>query len=163
MTARPYLPVVRDPQDQIRRADLDLGRSVGWYAYDAAGQRVRKRVDKGGVQEERIYVAGYEVWRKRTSSRLQEERQTLQVMDDQRRIALVETLTVSGATAIATPTPRQRYQLGDHWGPRRSRLTWPGRRAVYRGTSTNLGLSEDQIVQHALEGWRFSGHTHRGG
>ncbi|MEQ1570922.1 MAG: hypothetical protein ABMA64_35155, partial [Myxococcota bacterium] len=67
MTAMPHLPaLVRDPQDQIRRADLDLAGSVAWYAYDAAGQRVRKRVDKGGVQEERIYVGGYEVWRKRT-------------------------------------------------------------------------------------------------
>ncbi|MEQ1506610.1 MAG: RHS repeat-associated core domain-containing protein [Myxococcota bacterium] len=117
MTAMPHLPaLVRDPQDQIRRADLDLAGSVAWYAYDAGGQRVRKRVDKGGVQEERIYVGGYEVWRKRTGSRLQEERQTLHVMDDQLRIALVETLTVTNGSAVPNPTPRQRYQLGDHLG-----------------------------------------------
>jgi RHS repeat-associated protein len=117
MTAMPHLPaLVRDHQDQIRRVELDLAGNVAWYAYDAAGQRVRKRVDKGGVQEERIYVGGYEVWRKRTSSGLQEERQTLHVMDDQRRIAMVETLTVTGGTAIANPTPRQRYQLADHLG-----------------------------------------------
>ncbi|MEQ1570923.1 MAG: RHS repeat-associated core domain-containing protein [Myxococcota bacterium] len=117
MTAMPHLPaVVRDPQDQIRRADLDLAGSVAWYAYDAAGQRVRKRVDKGGVQEERSYVGGYEVWRKRTASGLQEERQTLHVTDDDRRIALIETLTVTNGSAVVTPTPRQRYQLGDHLG-----------------------------------------------
>ncbi|MEQ1506649.1 MAG: RHS repeat-associated core domain-containing protein [Myxococcota bacterium] len=117
MTAMPHLPaLVRDPQDQIRRADLDLAGSVAWYAYDAAGQRVRKRVDKGGVQEERIYVGGYEVWRKRTASGVQEERETVHVMDDQRRIALVETLTVTDRSAVATPVPRQRYQFGDHLG-----------------------------------------------
>ncbi|MEQ1506802.1 MAG: RHS repeat-associated core domain-containing protein, partial [Myxococcota bacterium] len=117
MTAMPHLPaLVRDPQDQIRRADLDLAGSVAWYAYDAAGQRVRKRVDKGGVQEERIYVGGYEVWRKRTASGVQEERETVHVMDDQRRIALVETLTVTNGAAIGNPTPRQRYQLDDHLG-----------------------------------------------
>ncbi|MEQ1569914.1 MAG: RHS repeat-associated core domain-containing protein, partial [Myxococcota bacterium] len=105
------------PQDQIRRAALDLAGSVAWYAYNASGQRVRKRVDKGGVQEERIYVGGYEVWRKRTSSGLQEEeRQTLHVLDDQQRIALVETLTVTDGAAIGSPTPRQRYQLADHLG-----------------------------------------------
>ncbi|MEQ1507282.1 MAG: RHS repeat-associated core domain-containing protein, partial [Myxococcota bacterium] len=117
MTAMPHLPaLVRDHQDQIRRADLDLAGSVAWYAYDAGGQRVRKQVDKGGVQEERIYVGGYEVWRKRTGSRLQEERQTLHVMDDQLRIALVETLTVTNGSAVPNPTPRLRYQLGDHLG-----------------------------------------------
>ncbi|MEQ1572034.1 MAG: RHS repeat-associated core domain-containing protein, partial [Myxococcota bacterium] len=117
MTAMPHLPaLVRDPQDQIRRADLDLAGSVAWYAYDAGGQRVRKRVDKGGVQEERIYVGGYEVWRKRTGSGVQEERQTLHVLDDQRRIALVETLTVTNGSAVPNPTSRQRYQLGDHLG-----------------------------------------------
>ena len=47
---------------------------------------------------------------------------------------------------------------GDEFGM----FTLAGRRAVYRGTSTNLGLSEDQIIRHALEGWRFSGHTHPG-
>ncbi|MEQ1508252.1 MAG: RHS repeat-associated core domain-containing protein, partial [Myxococcota bacterium] len=117
MTAMPHLPaLVRDHQDQIRRADLDLAGGVAWYAYDAGGQRVRKRVEKGGVQEERIYVGGYEVWRKRTGSGLQEERQTLHVMDDQRRIALVETLTLTNGAAIANPMPRQRHQLGDHLG-----------------------------------------------
>ncbi|MEQ1568825.1 MAG: RHS repeat-associated core domain-containing protein, partial [Myxococcota bacterium] len=117
MTAMPHLPaLVRDPQDQIRRADLDLASCVAWYAYDAAGQRVRKRVAKVGVQEERIYVGGYEVWRKRTGSGLREERQTLHVLDDQRRIALVETLTVTGGAVVAAPTPRLRYQLGDHLG-----------------------------------------------
>ncbi|MEQ1569163.1 MAG: RHS repeat-associated core domain-containing protein [Myxococcota bacterium] len=117
MTAMPHLPaLVRDPQDQIRRADLDLAGSVAWYAYDAAGQRVRKRVDKGGVQEERIYVGGYEVWRKRTGSGLQEERQTLHVMDDQRRIAMVETLTMTNGSEVPNPSSRRRYQLGDHLG-----------------------------------------------
>ncbi|MEQ1506290.1 MAG: RHS repeat-associated core domain-containing protein [Myxococcota bacterium] len=117
MTAMPHLPaLVRADQDQLRRADLDLAGSVAWYAYDAGGQRVRKRVDKGGVQEERIYVGGYEVWRKRTASGLQEERQTLHVMGDQRRIALVETLTVTNGAAIGNPPPRQRYQLDDHLG-----------------------------------------------
>ncbi|MEQ1507719.1 MAG: RHS repeat-associated core domain-containing protein, partial [Myxococcota bacterium] len=52
----------------------------------------------------------------RTGSGLQEERQTLHVMDDQRRIALVETLTVTGGAVVPNPTSRQRYQLGDHLG-----------------------------------------------
>ncbi|MEQ1503073.1 MAG: SpvB/TcaC N-terminal domain-containing protein [Myxococcota bacterium] len=161
MTAMPHLPaLVRDPQDQIRRADLDLGGSVAWYAYDAAGQRVRKRVDKGGVQEERIYVGGYEVWRKRTGSGLQEERQTLHVMDDQRRIALVETLTVTGGAAMGSPTPRQRFQLGDHLGTATLEVDEVG--AVisyeeYHPFGTTAWYAETAGIQVSAKRYRYTG------
>lgn len=122
MVSLPHLRVggpnlLRDFRDQIRRAELDSAGNVAWYAYDADGRRVRKVWDKGSVVEERIYVGPYEVWRRRDGGgRLQEERQTLHVMDDQRRIAVVETLTVSEGTAVADPTPRFRFQLDDHLG-----------------------------------------------
>ena len=103
--------LTRDFRDQLRKADLNSGGDVAWYAYDAAGNRVRKFWDKGSVTEERIYIgAGWEVWRKRNGSgTLTDERETLHVMDDQRRVAMVETDTQASTT-------RYRFQLDDHLG-----------------------------------------------
>ena len=109
--------LTRDFRDHIRKADLDLAGNVAWYSYDAAGRRVRKTWIKNNQVEERVYVAGYEVWRKRTGAgAVSEERQTLHVMDSERRIAMTETLTVSGGSSRSSPTPRLRYQLDDHLG-----------------------------------------------
>ena len=86
------------------------------YAYDASGQRVRKVVVKGSVQEERIYLGSYEVWRKKRSGTLAVERQTLHILDGQRRTAMVETLTVDDSSPPEAPSTRIRYQLDDHLG-----------------------------------------------
>ena len=109
--------LVRDFRDQLRSADLSSTASA-WYAYDAGGRRVRKQWIKnsGALIEERIYIGPYEVWRQRDGSgTLQEERQTLHVMDDERRIAMVETLTQTQGTQ-PTNVPRLRYQFNDHLG-----------------------------------------------
>jgi len=107
--------IVRDFRDQMRFADLPA-TDFAWYAYDSGGQRVRKVWDKGNVVEERIYVGPFEVWRQRDGGgNLQEERQTLHVMDDQRRIAMVETLTEPQGPST-TNDHRLRFQLDDHLG-----------------------------------------------
>ncbi|WP_224365459.1 RHS repeat-associated core domain-containing protein [Hyalangium versicolor] len=41
-------------------------------------------------------------------------------------------------------------------------FTLGGRRMVFRGTPGNLGISSEKIHELALDGWRFSGHTHPG-
>ena len=66
--------------------------------------------------EERIYLGGYEVYRKRQGGVLQLERQTLHVMDDKQRIALVETKTIDDRTPTPDPRPLTRYQFGNHLG-----------------------------------------------
>ena len=55
-----------DLAELVRTASFAVPNT--WYAYDAAGQRVRKVWDKGSVVEERIYVGGYEVWRRKNGS-----------------------------------------------------------------------------------------------
>jgi RHS repeat-associated protein len=88
-----------------------------YFACDTSGQRVRKVWAHSGLVEERIYVGGWEVYRKRDASGLALERQTLHVMDGVKRVALVETTTadasVGGAFQVATVT---RFQLGNHLG-----------------------------------------------
>jgi RHS repeat-associated protein len=104
-----------DYRDQLHRTDLG-GGGTAWYIYDAAGQRVRKVWEKSaGLVEERVYLGGFEIFRRRQgANRL--ERETLHVMDDQQRIALVETRTRD--TAGSDPAPRQliRYQVDNHLG-----------------------------------------------
>jgi hypothetical protein len=63
-----------------------------WYVYDSIGQRVRKVTElpnNGGLKDERIYLGGFEIYRKNGANPL--VRETLHIIDDKQRIALVET------------------------------------------------------------------------
>jgi RHS repeat-associated protein len=117
MTSMPHLSSVGwDWRGQMASADLGGGGEV-YFACDAGGQRVRKVWEHGGIVEERIYIGGWEVYRRRDVTGLVLERQTLHVMDGVKRVALVETTTADastgGAFQAATVT---RYQLGNHLG-----------------------------------------------
>jgi len=66
----------------------------------------------GGLDErseERVGIPG-------VSGTIQEERQTLHVMDGLKRLAMVETKTVDAGSPVAPLLPMQRYQLGNHLG-----------------------------------------------
>src|SRR6185369_9946982 len=76
--------------------------------------RVRKVWEHGNTVDERIYIGGWEKFRSRTgtiTAPVTLERETLHVMDDRRRVALVET-EVAGGDA----TPHWRVQLDNHLG-----------------------------------------------
>jgi RHS repeat-associated protein len=89
-----------------------------YYIYDASGQRARKVTESecGKRTSERFYAGGFEVFREFENREVAIERETLHIMDDKRRIALVETKTVEDGDAIHAPTPEQRYQLANHLG-----------------------------------------------
>jgi RHS repeat-associated protein len=110
MTAISSMKMVWDFEDQLQQVDLGGGGTV-YYVYDASGQRVRKVIHRqnGTPQEERIYLGGYEIYREYNGDgqTVTLERETLHVMDDKQRIALVET-----KTAPASSQPMIRYQLG---------------------------------------------------
>jgi RHS repeat-associated protein len=111
-----------DYKDQLRQADLGSGRTA-WYVYDASGQRVRKVCEKApGLIEERIYLGGFEIFRKHkgplatsiNANTVKLERETLHVMDDQQRIALVEMRTLGNEQDV--PQRLIRYQFANHLG-----------------------------------------------
>lgn len=92
-----------------------------YYVYDASGQRVRKVTElanNGGLKEERIYLGRYEVFRSyggaADARKLVLERETLHVMDDKQRIALVETRTLPITPDPKDPLRLIRYQFGNH-------------------------------------------------
>jgi RHS repeat-associated protein len=132
-TAMPHLPLMQwDFHDQLQASSRQsvTGSAIPettWYVYDAAGQRVRKvtesavtdadaRAGKKPIRmEERIDLAGFEIHRKYESdgTTINLERETLHVLDDKRRVALIET-----RTAGTDPAPSQqiRYQHANHLG-----------------------------------------------
>jgi RHS repeat-associated protein len=118
MTSMPHLPTMGwDYNDQMWQVDLG-GGGTAYYTYDAAGQRVRKVWEHSGLVEERIYLGGWEVYRKRDPlGNLLLERETLHGMDGARRVVLVETKTVDvDAVGVFTPVSRMRFQLDNHLG-----------------------------------------------
>jgi RHS repeat-associated protein len=85
-----------------------------WYIYDASGQRMRKVTElvTGRLKNEHIYLGGFEIYRRQGGNAL--ARETLHVMDDKQRIALVETRTQGNEPGV--PQQLIRYQCGNHLG-----------------------------------------------
>ncbi len=130
MTRMPHLPLMQwDYRDQLQATAQQVINhgtpETTWYVYDSAGQRVRKVTETAvnapsaaaGTNpvrlKERIYLGGFELYRefKANGTTVTLERETLHIMDDKQRIALVETRTDK-------PDPEQliRYQFGNHLG-----------------------------------------------
>ncbi len=117
MISMPHLQAMQwDFKDHLQSVDLG-GGGKAYYTYDSAGQRVRKVWEKqGGLVEERIYLDGFELFRRHLNGSLELERETLHVMDDKRRVVLVETKTVDNSAAVGSPSSLFRYQFDNHLG-----------------------------------------------
>jgi RHS repeat-associated protein len=152
-----------DYRDQLRQTDL-VGGNTAYYVYDAAGQRVRKVCEKAaGLTEERIYLGGFEIFRRHggaigaNSATL--ERETLHIMDDEQRIALVETLTLDAAGDDPAPSQLIRYQFGNHLGSVTLELDDQAKIISYE-EYTPYGSTSYQAVRGQTEApkrYRFSG------
>ncbi len=82
------------------------------YLYDAGGQRVKKLVRKQGQVEVTVYIDGIFEYQRIVKAGSVEENNTLHVMDNQNRIALVRV----GSPFTKDTTPAVKFQLGDHLG-----------------------------------------------
>jgi RHS repeat-associated protein len=116
MKTMPHLPVIDwDYADRMRHTNLGGGGDA-FFTYDGSGQRVRKVWEHSGTIDERIYVVGWETFRHRVgttiAASLSLERETLHVMDDKRRVAMVETKTID--TSGSPTGPLWRFQLDNH-------------------------------------------------
>jgi RHS repeat-associated protein len=115
MTSMPHLQRMEwDFEDQLHH--VDKGTEQIYYVYDASGQRARKVAEKnnGSLVEERIYLGGFEVFQQRDGAgAVNLERETLHIMDDKQRIAMVETRIQGNDPA---PSRLVRYQFSNHLG-----------------------------------------------
>ncbi|MBN2386310.1 MAG: hypothetical protein JXB85_04765 [Anaerolineales bacterium] len=114
MTAMPHLSQMTwDFENQLQMVDPGGGNKA-YYTYDASGQRIRKVCEHGGASvEERLYLGGYEIYRKSNALGVELEREALHIVDDRQGIALVERRTQGND---GSPARLIRYQCGDHLG-----------------------------------------------
>ncbi|MFE6155821.1 SpvB/TcaC N-terminal domain-containing protein [Streptomyces sp. NPDC057889] len=156
-----HLPLMRwDYKNQLsasaQQVVNDGAPETTYYVYDADGKRTRKVTEtQGGVlKSERRYLGGYEIYREYSGGTVALERETLHVLDNQRRIAIVETVT--------TPVgpPRIRYQLDNHLGSACVELSQGGALVGYEdyhpyGTSAFQAGSSS--AETGLKRYRYTG------
>ncbi|MEN6331332.1 MAG: SpvB/TcaC N-terminal domain-containing protein, partial [Smithella sp.] len=104
MTAMPHLEDMgwnfkEELVTTIRQKRIDGGTpETTYYQYDGQGQRIRKITEnQAGAgntptkKEERIYIAGYELYKKHSGADAGLERISLSLMDESHRFAMIET------------------------------------------------------------------------
>jgi RHS repeat-associated protein len=152
-----------DHKDQLASTDRGGGGKT-YYVYDANGHRVRKVVElqDGTKQKERISVGVFEIYREYGGGgAVTLERETLQVMDDARRVALVETRTQGDD---GSPAELVRYQLDNHLGTVSLELD-PAARVVSYEEYYPFGCTSYQAVRSQTEApkrFRYTGKERDG-
>ncbi len=178
MIEMPHLPLMQwDFNDQLQASSKQVRNDgtpeITYYVYDAGGQRVRKITERTAAtnqtptrMNERIYLGGFEIYREYGSdgNTVTLERETLHVMDDQQRIALVETKTIDVGDGINPPidllTPIRRYQLSNHLGSASLELDADG--AVlsyeeYHPYGTTAYQAGRSVAEVSLKRYRYTG------
>ena len=159
MASMPHLSAM-DWDFAEKLCHITRGTTEAYYNYDGNGIRTRKVVEKNGTVETRLYLGGFEIWRKSVNGTLETERETLHIMDDQRRIAIVETLTLENGNRAANPVPVQRYQLDNHLGSASLELDGSANIISYEeyypygDTSYRAGRSASEVSQKR---YRYTG------
>lgn len=174
MTRMPHLSTMRwDSEDQLastERQVLNIGTpETTYYVYNAAGERVRKVTEREAapgatpaLKNERLYLGGFEVYREYDGggSTISLERETLHVMDDKRRVAVVDTKTVDASQPNASTETLTRFQFDNHLGS--ASLELDGAGAVisyeeyhpYGSTSYQAGRNAAEV---SLKRYRYTG------
>lgn len=161
----PHLSVMEwDFKDQLQATRRQVVHhhpgETTYYVYDSSGQRVRKVTETAGgrKKDERIYLGHYEVYRKYDQGEeAVSERQTLHVMDDQQRIALVETRTLGDDE---TPAQLIRYQFGNQLGSAILELDGSAQIISYEEYYPYGGTSYqavDPAIQATAKRYRYTG------
>jgi RHS repeat-associated protein len=108
-------------------ANGGLGRTT-YYNYDANGMRIRKVTEGPAAAgnaapkiSERLYIGNFEIYREFAAAAVTLQRETLHVMDDKSRIAMIDNKTIDTAGAASSDktvlnTYYPRFQLGNQLG-----------------------------------------------
>jgi RHS repeat-associated protein len=171
MTSMPHLTLMQwDFKDQLSATSQqavnanpppDNVPETTFYVYDAGGLRVRKVTERqnGTRKTERIYLGGFEVYRRFNGDGIDIaiERETLHIMDDKQRIALVETRTQG---SDGSPLQLIRYQFGNHLGSASLELNDEGRIISYEeyypyGSTSYQAV--DVNLKAAAKRYRYTG------
>lgn len=168
----PHLSLMRwDYRDQLQatskqRVSNGNTPEITYYVYDSSGQRVRKVTERQATtgqtptrKEERIYLGNFEIYRKYNAdgNTMTLERETLHIMDDTRRIALVDSRTQGND---GSPKQVIRYQFINHIGSANLELDGEGNIISYEeyypyGSTSYQAVRKD--VEVSLKRYRYTG------
>jgi RHS repeat-associated protein len=172
MTTMPQLRAMQwDFRDQlsmtqrqaVNTADEDGTLHKGertYYVYDASGQRSRKVTESSASirRKERFYLGGFEVHREYGGGSVSMEHESLHIMDDKQRVALIETRTHGTETDV--PPQLTRYQFSNHLGSASLELDEQAQIISYEeycpygNTSYQAGRSAAEVT---LKRYRYTG------
>ncbi|GMK37448.1 hypothetical protein PCCS19_05020 [Paenibacillus sp. CCS19] len=157
----------------VRQRRTDGGtQETTYYQYDGHGQRIRKitenQADEGvqpSKKDERIYVAGFELYKLHSGTDAGLERTSLSLMDQQHRFVIIETETkpimVSGIpTGRAAPVQTVRYQLHNHIGSAALELDEAGEvisYEEYHPYGTTAFQAKNAEIKCAAKRYRYTG------
>jgi RHS repeat-associated protein len=176
ITSMPHLPLMRlDYNDKLQATTQQIVNNGGtpeitYYVYDAGGQRVRKVTERQAAPgqtpkrlKERIYLGGFEVYREyeNDGDGMTLERETLHIMDDKQRVALVETRTQGSDDSLVQLI---RYQFGNHLGSASLELDGQGQIISYE-EYTPYGSTSYHAVRSQTETpkrYRYTGKERDG-
>lgn len=176
MTAMPQLAkmqwdfddrMLMTQRQAVNAADTEGTAAQGrqtWYVYNSQGLRVRKATfsSAGVLVNQRFYLGDCEIYLEYDSTgKVTLERQSLHVMDDKDRVALVETVTIDTSVPTVTlPQTTQRYQFVNHLGTALLELDENAAMLTYEeyypfgSTSYQAGAS---AAEASLKRYRYTG------
>jgi RHS repeat-associated protein len=137
---------------------------ITYYQYDGSGQRLRKITENqaaaGGIptkKEERIYIAGYEIYKKHSGTHAGLERISLSLMDEGHRFVMIET-----RNDVNDGTDKQlvRYQLHNHLGSAALELDDLARiisYEEYHPLGTTAYQTNNAAIKSAAKRYRYTG------
>jgi len=139
---------------------------ITYYQYDGNGQRIRKITENQAAagadptkKEERIYIAGYELYKKHSGADAGLERVSLSLMDEGHRFVMVET-----RNDVDDGTEKQlvRYQLHNHLGSAALELDGTLEAKVisyeeYHPFGTTAYQAKNSDIKSAAKRYRYTG------
>lgn len=137
-----------------------------YYQYDGQGQRIRKitenQADVGNTpakKEERIYIAGYELYKKHSGTDAGLERISLSLMDEGHRFVMIET---RNDVDDGTEKHLVRYQLHNHLGSASLELDGTDNAKVisyeeYHPYGTTAYQAKNSAIKSAAKRYRYTG------
>jgi len=167
----PHLQVMewnfKDELGAVAKQKVNNGTpETTYYVYDGSGQRVRKVTENAASQgatpskkDERIYLGGIEEYRKYAAGQIELERETLHVMDDKRRIGIIETKTID-TNNDPSPARLVRYQFSNHLGSAALETDESGKVISYEeyhpyGTTAYQAVDKD--LKAAAKRYKYTG------
>ncbi len=170
MTVMPHLEevgwnfkeeIVRTIQQKVNSGTPE----TTYYQYDGQGQRIRKITENASAsgnptkKEERIYIAGYELYKKHSGTNAGLERTSLSLMDEGHRFVMVET---QNGVDPDTELHLVRYQLHNHLGSACLELDNSPAAAVisyeeYHPFGTTAYQARNAAIKSAAKRYRYTG------